>query len=232
MSCLKANLEEEKRLAAEAGAELVHSGMRVGLGTGSTANHVIQLLGKRVREGLRIQAVPTSLQSRRLAEEEGIPLLTFGETDHLDLTIDGTDEFDPRLHLIKGGGGALLHEKIVASASDAMIVIADSSKKVATLGAFPLPVEVVSFGWPVVRARLEKLGCDTELRRADSGNPFRTQERNLILDCRFGSIPDPERVAEEIQRIPGVVEHGLFVGLADRVLMGDDGKVTRFDHSR
>ncbi|KAI7255672.1 hypothetical protein KC345_g11095, partial [Hortaea werneckii] len=200
-----------KQLAAEKAVEYVEDGMKVGLGTGSTAYWAIRKLGERVREGLKITAVATSQASEDQARELGIPLVLFGDIDQLDLTIDGADELDASLQLIKGGGGALLREKIVAMGSTRMIVVADESKAVTTLGKFPLPVEIVPFAWEWTVADLAKLGCKPELRR--SGDElYKTDNGNYIADCRFEAIVSAPELALSLQRIPGVVEHGLFIG--------------------
>jgi ribose 5-phosphate isomerase A len=204
---------DAKRRAAEASLALVTPGMRLGLGTGSTAEHLVRLLGERARAGLTLAAVvPTSAATRRLAEAEGLPVSSLERTPRLDLTIDGADEIAPDLSLIKGGGGAHLHEKIVASASDRLAVIADASKRVPALGAFPL--EVIPGAAPVVAPALEGLGAQVTLRER-GGAPFRTDEGNLVLDCAFGTIADPRALARTLDGIPGLVEHGLFVDLAD-----------------
>ena len=219
--------DQAKRLAAARALELVGPGMKLGLGTGSTAKHFVDLLGMRVRDGLKVVGVPTSEATRAQAESLGIPLTTLEETPELDLTIDGADEFDPQLRLIKGGGGALLREKIVASASKRMVVITDNSKRVATLGRFPLPVEVVRFGLEATRRRIirdaVRYGCEGEvvLRPGKDGRPFVTDEGHHILDCRFGQLPDPDGLASALVAIPGVVEHGLFIGLACAVFVAD-----------
>ena len=211
--------DEGKRRAAERSLDFVENGMTLGLGTGSTAAHMVVLLGARVRDGLDVRGVPTSEATRRLAEEHGVPLTDLATVSCLDLTIDGADEFDPDLNLIKGGGGALLREKIVASLSDRMIVIADPTKQVERLGAFALPVEVVPFAAAALKPRLERFGCTATLRSRD-GAPFVTDEGNHILDCAFGTITDPPALAAEIGAIPGVVEHGLFIGMAERAIVG------------
>lgn len=211
---------EAKQLAAERAVQLVEDGMTIGLGTGTTAYYAIRRIGALVRGGLRIRAIATSLASERLATTEGIPLATFAElAGRLDLTIDGADEVDPELRLIKGGGGALLREKIVAAASDRMVAIVDEGKLVKRLGAFPLPVEIVPFGREATMRRLDELGCRSVLRLAGD-EPFRTDNGNFVADCAFGMIADPERLAARLNQIPGVVEHGLFVGLASRVIVG------------
>lgn len=206
--------------------------MTLGLGTGSTATIFVELLARKVEGGLHITCVPTSERTRRQAAGLGIPLATLDERPELDLTIDGADEFDPDLRLIKGGGGALLREKIVAAASKTMIVIADASKAVARLGAFPLPVEVNAFGLGSTRRLVERAAATCGLdgafaiRNAASGDAFITDGGHLILDCRFGVIADPERLAARLLEVPGVVEHGLFIGYA-RAIVTDDGPATR-----
>lgn len=214
-----------KRLAAEAAVDYVKDGMKVGLGTGSTAYFAINKLGERVKEGLQITAVATSVASEQQARELGIPLVPFAQVDRLDLTIDGADELDGSLRLIKGGGGALLREKIVAMGSDRMIVVADESKAVRTLGKFPLPVEIVPFAWEWTLKDILKLGCEAELRREGS-ELYKTDNGNYIADCRFGAIEDPAAVAAALQGLPGVVEHGLFIGIADMAIVGkSDGTI-------
>jgi len=219
-----------KLQAAERALQYVKPGMKLGLGTGSTAAKLVDLLGARVREGLDVVCVPTSEATRQQAAALGISLTTLDDTPFLDLTLDGADELDDTLRLIKGGGGALLREKIVATASERMIVMADHTKRVATLGAFPLPVEVVAFGLVATRNMIETLaadcGCKGEIkvRLAKNGTPFHTDSGNLILDCGFGRIPEPEALDEALKLIPGVVENGLFIGIADAaVIAGPDG---------
>ncbi len=221
--------DEAKLLAAKRAVEFVEDGMALGLGTGTTATLFIQELGKRVAEGLHIKAIATSDASRALAQQLGIPITNFAETPVLDLNIDGADEVCRRpgagLDLIKGGGGAHLREKIVASAAKRFIVVADSSKIVETLGKFPLPVEVFEVALPLVQRRLEALGMNPRLRPAGNGEgPWITDEGNLILDCFCQAIPDPEKTAAEIRAIIGVVEHGLFLNMATLALVaGEDG---------
>ncbi len=217
--------DESKRQAAERSMRYVHDGMRVGLGTGTTSRHVVQLLGERVRAGLQIVGVPTSNEAAALAREVGIPLATFAEVDELDIAIDGADEVGPGLALIKGGGGALLHEKIVATAAREFVVVVGEGKVVPTLGKFPLPVEVVPFAGPLVGPRLAELGGAPVLRQRD-GKTFVTDEGNWIFDCHFGSIPDPERTAAALRAIVGLVEHGLFLNTATRVIVADEQGVS------
>jgi ribose 5-phosphate isomerase A len=208
-----------KQATGERAADYVEDGMVVGLGTGSTAYFSIRKLGERVRKGLRIRGVPTSEQSRLQALEEGLPLTDFSEVTRIDLTIDGADEVDPAFNLTKGGGGALLREKIVASSTETEIVVVDETKLKDRLGAFPLPVEVVPFGWQVARARLEDLGCQARLRLGDNA-PFETDNSNYILDCAFGRIEDPPALEKQIVATCGVVECGIFAGLAHRIIVG------------
>ena len=215
--------DAEKRNAAERALAYVEDGMVLGLGTGSTAAHVVRALGRRVREGLRMRGVPTSRATHALAVECGVPLVSLVEVTRLDLTIDGADEVDPELRLIKGGGGALLREKIVASVSDRVVIVVDSGKLVPRLGAFPLPVEVTPFAWRVVAERLAETGCTPRLRRNAHGEPFVTDEANYLLDGAYGRIDDPARLARRIRDIVGVVEHGLFLGLAHAVIVGRAG---------
>lgn len=216
---------EAKRLAAEKAVELAADGMIVGLGTGSTVAYAIHKLGERVQQGLKIEAVATSIRSEKLARELGIPMVNFGDIDQIDLTIDGADEVDPELNLIKGGGGALLREKIVAAASTRLIIIVDESKVVDRLGQFPLPVEVVPFGWELTLRKLAGLGYNPQLR-TEAGRPYVTDNGNYILDCRIGWMDKPEEIHDQINRIVGVVENGLFIGYTDRVIVGyHDGAV-------
>lgn len=223
--------DDFKRQAAAKALEFVEPGMKLGLGTGSTAKHFVDLLGARVKAGLKVLCVPTSEATRLQAAALGIPLTTLDEVLELDLTVDGADEFDSELRLIKGGGGALLREKIVAAASDRMIVIADASKRVRMLGAFPLPVEVVRFGAKATLAQIQVLaadvGCEGEisLRLKADGAPFLTDGGNYIYDCAFGQIEEPELLDEALKIAPGVVENGLFLGLADLAIIGSPAGV-------
>ncbi len=219
-----------KRAAAAAALAFVRPGMKLGLGTGSTAAHFVDLLGASA-QGLDAICVPTSEATRLQAARLGLRLATLDEYPQLDLTVDGTDEFDDSLRLIKGGGGALLREKIVAAASRRMIVIADASKRVELLGAFPLPVEIDCFGARAtllhVEAAAHELGLEGPItpRRAKDGATFVTDGGHLILDCAFGAILEPEALAAQLVSIPGVVEHGLFLGLATTILVAGDGGV-------
>ena len=212
--------------------------MKVGLGTGSTAKHFVELLAERVSGGLNIVGVPTSEATRADAERLGIPLTTLDETPELDLTVDGADEIDFDLNAIKGGGGALLREKIVAAASARMIVIADGTKLVQVLGRFALPIEVVSFGLGAIRRAVEKAvaaaGCPGPalLRRGKDGLPFVTDGGHLILDAAIERIPDPPRLASMLAEIPGVVEHGLFIGLVQTAIIADASGVRMIEKSR
>jgi len=220
--------DQEKTEAARASLQYVHDGQIVGLGSGSTATIAIRLLAEKVRDGLKIRGIPTSIASRDLAAELGIPLATFEEYQQIDVTIDGADEFDPRLNLIKGGGGAMLREKIVASASKKMVVVTDSSKQVAALGKFPLPVEVIGFAEPLVAKRITDLGARVVRRLDAAGKPYLTDEGHHILDCHFGKIDDPPVLNAKLCDLPGIVEHGLFVGMASVVLMAKAGAVEEF----
>jgi len=220
-----------KRMAAERAMEFVADGMRIGLGTGSTAAEFLDLLGEKVADGLNIVGVPTSEATRAHAERLSIPLTTLNDEPFLDLTIDGADEVDPKLRLIKGGGGALLREKIVATSSERMIVIADEKKAVETLGNFPLPLEIVPFGWVASRDMVEMLAADASChgeitqRLNEDGTPFLTDGSNYIFDCDFRSIPDPEALDDALKMIPGVVENGLFIAIADVAIFASENGV-------
>ena len=220
--------DQEKELAARASLQFVHDGDVVGLGTGSTAAYAIRFLGERVRSGLKIRGVSTSAQTQNLAASLGIPLTTLEEVEQIDVTIDGADEFDPELRLIKGGGGALLREKVIASATRQEIIIVDSSKQVSVLGKFPLPVEVIRFAEAIVNKKISALGATVQLRRDGAGQAFITDEGHHILDCHFGQIPDPTALAHTLSEMPGVVEHGLFINLADAVLLAKGSEVLEF----
>jgi ribose 5-phosphate isomerase A len=216
---------QEKQIAARAAVDLLEAGSIVGLGSGSTAAHAVRFLAERVREGLKIVGIPTSQQTKHLAEQLGIPLGTLEAHPQIDIDIDGADEIDPQLNLIKGGGGAFLREKIIASVSRRFIVIADSAKQVNRLGKFPVPVEVVPFAQSLIKTQIEALGAKVSLRIYAYGNPYVTDEGHHILDCTFGEIADPSALAEKLCHIPGVVEHGLFIGMAEIALIGKAEKV-------
>lgn len=226
-------IDKAKFISAKRAAQFVESGMKVGLGTGSTAAWLVKCLGEMVRDNdLRIKGVPTSTRTAELARQVGIEVISLDEAKWLDLTIDGADEFDAELNLIKGGGGALLQEKIVATASDQMIVIADAGKEVETLGAFPLPIEVIPFGWQTTQALVEEtlvsmdvLGRDSGLRM-NGAVPFITDEGNHILDLHLKRIGNARQLALVLNQIPGVVENGLFIDICDTVILGfGDGRV-------
>ncbi len=225
--------DEQKKAAAMAALEYVKAGSKVGLGTGSTANHFITALAEKVRGGFDVECVATSRASFQLASSLGLKMTTLEKQAHLDVTVDGADEFDGNFQLIKGGGGALLVEKIVATSSRYMVVIADQSKKVNALGKFPLPVEVVPFGvnataWKIERAlKLCDLKGKMQLRLKD-GKPFVTDSGNAIIDVTIGHIPEPRRLDNLIKSIPGVVDHGLFIDICGIIMMGTDDGVQTF----
>lgn len=214
--------DEAKRLAARRALDFVEDGMSLGLGSGTTSAMFIEELGTRVKQGLKVRGVATSAASQRLAESLSIPITTFDQTPELDLAVDGADEVGPGLALIKGGGGALLREKIVESAAKRFIVIADGSKLVKSLGKFPLPVEVIKMALPLVQHRLTALGLNPSLRHHKDGSVYLTDENNYILDCAAGVIEDPAKTAAEIRSIVGVVEHGLFLNMASLALIASD----------
>lgn len=218
------NQDREKQIAAEAAADLVQDGMVVGLGTGSTALFALRKLGQRVREGLKMEGVPSSNWAAETASKEGIPLVGFDKVTRLDLALDGADEFDPGLNMIKGGGGALFREKIVAASADKLVIFTDASKQVKTLGAFPLPVEVNPFGWQVVARKITELGANVALRGGEKA-PFVSDNQGYILDCAFGAIADPPGLEAALKDIVGVMETGLFVGLAHTVFLADGEKL-------
>jgi ribose 5-phosphate isomerase A len=229
------NVDAQKRAAAARAVEFVRPGMRLGLGTGSTAKHFVELIGERVHAGLDIVAVPTSQATRADAERCGIALTTLDETPELDLTVDGADEIAPDLSLIKGGGGALLREKIVAAASTRMIVIADRSKWVAALGRFPLPIEVAPFGLGSTRRVIEKAITAIQqpgpltVRQGKDGHAFVTDGGHWIIDAALGRINDPKALADALSDIPGVMAHGLFIGLAQTAILAGPEGVTVVD---
>jgi ribose 5-phosphate isomerase A len=215
----------EKELAGRAAAKLVNDGDIVGLGTGSTAYFAVIALGERVKAGLKIIGIPTSIATGELARKVGIPLTTLDQHPAIDIDIDGADEVDPHLNLIKGGGGALLREKVIAAASKKFVVVADHAKVVSTLGKFPLPVEIIAFARAVVEPKIARLGASIKMRTRPDGSPYITDNGNPILDCSFGKIEDPPALARALTNIPGVVEHGLFIGLASKALIGKENSV-------
>jgi ribose 5-phosphate isomerase A len=219
--------DEAKRMAAQHALEFVEDGMSLGLGSGTTSAIFIKELGERVRGGLKVRGIATSAASQTLAESLSIPITNFDETPELDLAVDGADEVGPGLALIKGGGGALLREKIVESAAKKFIVIADSSKLVKQLGHFPLPVEVIKMALPNVTRKLEALGLNPKLRHRKDGSVYLTDENNFILDCAAGEISDPAKTAADIRAIVGVVEHGLFLNMASFALIASDQGVVK-----
>lgn len=222
---MASNTDQEKEAAGRASVDFVHDGYVVGLGTGTTSAYAVRALAERMRDGLKIRGIPTSVKTQELATILNIPLTTLDETQQIDVTIDGADEFDPQLNLIKGGGGALLREKIIASASKQVVIIADSLKRVPMLGKFPLPVEVIPFAQALIAKRITALGASVKVRLDSRGNTFITDEGHHLLDCSFGQIPDPPALARTLSDMPGVVEHGLFIGMADVVLVADGADV-------
>ena len=225
---------ELKIEAARAALELVEDGMLLGIGTGSTAEEFVRLLAEKVAAGMRITGVPTSIRTAKLCDELSVPLSTLEQNPRLDLVVDGADEVDHALRMIKGGGAALLREKIVAHAANKMVVIADDSKLVETLGAFPLPIEVNEFGLAATKLAIEALAETMQLSgsidlRIDGGSPVKTDGGHLILDASFGRIPDAEGLSSGLLQIPGVVEHGLFLGYASTVFLAGANGVRRID---
>ena len=217
---MQENVISEKQLSAEAACDYVKNGMIVGLGTGTTADFAVRKIGELVRDGLSIRGIPTSNRTKELAEEEGIPLIDFSESMFIDLTIDGADEIDGNLNMIKGGGAALLQEKIVASVSRKEIIVGSKTKMVDHLGTFPLPIEVVPFSWQVVFNQLESLQGNPDLR-LNNGQPLVTDQGNYIVDCHFKKISNPKLLENQINMIPGVVENGLFINLCSKMILAD-----------
>ncbi|MDV2582200.1 ribose-5-phosphate isomerase RpiA [Alkalibacillus haloalkaliphilus] len=211
----------KKKNAALKSVEFVKDGMVLGLGSGSTMYWVLEALSERIEQGEHIQGIPSSVKTEKLAREFGIPLTDFSQVGTLDLAIDGADEFDPDFQLIKGGGGSLMREKIVDIAAETFVVVADDSKRVQQLGDFPLPVEVVQFGWESTKARIVALGCEAVLRQSQ-GQPFVTNNSQYILDCHFQSIENPHILHEQLKTIVGVVETGLFLDMADYIIVGSE----------
>jgi ribose 5-phosphate isomerase A len=222
--------EELKKIAGEKAVEHIEDGMIVGLGTGSTVEYTLRKLGTLVRDGLKIKGIPTSIHTQRIAKGEQIPLITLEENPVIDVTIDGADEVDSNMNLIKGGGGALLREKVIAFNSKKVIIVIDDSKVVKALGIdIPLPVEVVKFGWTSTKKTLENFGCNVVLRKIMGEEPFITDNSNYILDCEFERIAEPEQFEVDLNNIPGVVENGLFIGLVDEVIVGGKQGILTLD---
>jgi len=229
--------EREKENAARAALEFVEDGMTLGLGTGSTAKFFVEMLADEIADGLVLRCIPTSEQTRSLAQSLGLPLVPIDQVDRIHLTVDGADEVDNAGNLIKGGGAALLREKIIASASDHMVVIADPSKQVERLGAFPLPVEVTPFGFTITAKQVFDALCSSgvdkprvKLRQSDDGEALVTDGGNHILDCHCGRIPDADATAARLSSVPGVVEHGLFIAMARTVIIGNEGGAAVFEY--
>ena len=228
--------DKQKQAAAAAALDYIKPGMKVGLGTGSTAAHFVALLGAKVKQGLDVECVPTSNATAKQAKDLGIKLTTLEKHPVLDIAVDGCDEFDPKLNLIKGGGGALLLEKIVAASSRAIVIIADESKQVATLGKFSLPIEIVPFGIKATAFKIDRtlghLGLKGKIvLRGAEGKPFRTEGGHAILDVNIGKIPDIARLSQFLTMIPGVVEHGLFIDLCTTLIMGTKSGVKTFNRA-
>lgn len=224
--------EDEKRIAGEAAAGLVEDGMAIGLGTGTTVRYFIERLGVIIKQGVKVTGVPTSIQTEKLAKMSGITIATLSDHPRLDLAVDGADEVDSRLNLIKGMGGALFREKIVAKAAKRFVVVVDSSKVVTHLGErTPVPVEVHVYGWKATIDWLRGLGCTPTLRKQLS-TPYITDNGNFIVDCSFGRIEDPAALESRINNVPGVVQNGIFVNMADLALIGKNGSVERIERPR
>lgn len=213
------NSNIKKRNAAEEGIKYIKEGMTVGLGSGSTVNEMLEILGEKVRSGLNVKGIPTSKKTEILANKLRIPLIKFSSDIEIDVAIDGTDEVDANYNLLKGGGGSLVREKLVGMAANKMIIIADESKVVSTLGAFSLPVEILPFGWEVTKSRIAKLGCKPTLRK-NEGEVFISDNGNFIVDCKFNEILHPEVTHEKLKLMVGVVETGLFINMCDLVIVG------------
>lgn len=217
--------DRRKKAVGEEAAALVKDGMKVGLGSGSTVYWLIRKLGELVQTGLNIEGIPSSDQTAHWANEFGVPLTDFTKVKELDITIDGADEVDEDLHLIKGGGAALFREKVIAQAAKELIIIVDSSKMVTNLGEFPLPIEVLPFSWERTAHELSKLGCVPKVRKRDE-EILITDNGNYILDCPFDKISNPTKLNEEINKIIGVIETGLFIGMANKIIVGDGETIT------
>ncbi|MBL7697325.1 MAG: ribose-5-phosphate isomerase RpiA [Chitinophagaceae bacterium] len=222
--------DEMKQKAGAHAATLVNNGMTVGLGTGSTANHFIAALAARVKEGLRVNAVPTSVKTKELATQLGISVIEFDDAETIDIAVDGADEISYQLNLIKGGGGAMLQEKMIAHTAKQFIVMGDETKMVVHLGKFPLPVEVVPYGWKQVQRKIEAIGCDKVVLRVRNEKTYITDHQHFILDCHFGEIREPDKLNSKLKSIPGVVETGLFIGLAKKaIICHPDGRIEELD---
>lgn len=215
------DVDAKKKAVGEKAVEYIQDGMTIGLGSGTTIYWMMKKLGELVEEGFKVRGVPSSLRTEGWAKDFGIPLVYFSEVSRLDLAIDGADEVDPHFNLIKGGGGSLLREKLVDAAADQLVIVVDDRKMVQTLGAFPLPVEVVPFGWEITAKRIAALGCSPQLRKKD-GEIFVTNNGNYILDCPFTSILDPTSLHHELKQMLGVVETGLFINLTNIVIVGEE----------
>ena len=226
--------EELKKLAGEKAVEQLKDGMIVGLGTGSTVEYTLRKIGKEIKENnLKIKGIPTSIHTKRIAKEENIPLTTLDENPKIDLTIDGADEVDSYLNLIKGGGGALTREKIIAFNSEKVIIVVDDSKVVKALGIdFDLPVEVVKFAWKSTKDVLKGFGCEAKIREIMDNEPYITDNGNYIIDCEFERITNPSELESDINNIPGVVENGLFVDLVDEVIVGGKQGIVTLDKEK
>jgi len=223
-------MKVDKVIAAEEAVKYVKNGMTLGLGSGSTVNWFLRKLSVRVKEGLEIQGIPSSKKTEKLAKELGIPLIDFSGTTHIDLAIDGADEIDSSLNLIKGGGGSLVREKVVDACADELIIIADASKMVSQLGTFPLPIEVLPFGFEVTVENIKKLGGTSNLRRKDD-QIFVSDNGNYIIDCSFGPINDAVTLHEKLIQMVGVIDTGIFAGMADKVIVARNGEIELYSRT-
>ncbi|WP_281355655.1 ribose-5-phosphate isomerase RpiA [Virgibacillus ihumii] len=223
--------DNDKKLAAEASTQFIKNGMTVGLGSGSTVDFMLQKLGILVKDGLDMKGIPTSVKTESLARKYGIPLTDFPETATVDLAIDGADEIDGQMNLLKGGGGSLVREKIVDAAAGKLIIIADQSKIVQQLGSFPLPIEVVPFGWEMTKNQIAAYGAEPKLRK-DGNRAFISDNGNYILDCSFGEMANPKLLHNALKSIAGVVETGLFIGMTDKAIIGRNGKIEIMDGNK
>jgi ribose 5-phosphate isomerase A len=228
---LLSKVDLKKKAVGEKAVEYIQDGMTIGLGSGSTVYWMMKKLGKLVENGLNVRGVPSSLRTEGWAKEFGVPLVYFSEVSRLDLAIDGADEVDPDFNLSKGGGGSLLREKLVNDAADELIIVVDDSKLVKNLGAFPLPVEIVPFGWENTARKIEKLGC-TPMLRKNEGKVFISNNGNYIVDCRFTSIADPAALHQQLKLLLGVIETGLFVNMTDKVIVGMDKGIKILDKGK